>query len=128
MDNIKLKGNNGSVPDPYYHQFSLTFFEDGDSVLEIKIGRSPEERVIHQERKKKTPDEVLELIKEAQRLTKHHKDSVLVGGPEKIIEINRKGKANNVLTIHENTEEIKFFLKCVDSFSAGLRKRLADIL
>lgn len=128
MDYIKLKGNNGSVPDPYYHQFSLTFFEDGNSELEIRIGRPPEDRITNQEKKKKPPEEIAGLIKEAQQLSTENKDSAMVGGSEKFIEINDKGKALNVFTVHENTEGFKFYFKCIDSFNAGLRKRLADIL
>lgn len=128
MDYIKLKGNNGSVPAPYYHQFSLTFFEDGNSDLEIRIGRSPEDRIIHQEKNKKSPHENAELIIEAQQLSTKSKDSAMVGGPEKYIEIRYKDKALNEFTVLDNTEEFKFYFKCIDNFNVGLRKRLADIL
>ncbi len=128
MDYIKLKGNNGSVPDPYYHQFVLTFFEDGNSELEISNGRPPEDQITHQERNKKSPGEIAGLMKEAQQLSSDNKHSAMVGGAEKFIEINCRGNALNDLTVHENTEEYKFYIKCIDNFDAGLRKRLADIL
>lgn len=128
MDYIKLTGNNGSVPDPYYHQFILTFFEDGNSELEISTGRPPEDKITHQERNKKSPGEIATLIKEAQQLSPDIEHSAMVGGPEKFIEINCEGNALNVLAVHENTREFKFYFKCIDSFNAGLRKRLADVL
>jgi hypothetical protein len=128
MDYIKLTGNNGSVPDPYYQHFSLTFFDDGISVLEIKNGRPPEDRIMYQDRQQKSSKEITALITEAQQFATKSNDLAMVGGPEKFIEINCNGNALMVLTVIENTEEFKFYFKCIDSFNPGLRKRLADIL
>lgn len=128
MESIILSGNNGSVPDPYYHQFSLTFFDDGNSELEIKTGRPPNERVIHQKRQKNTPEENHELLKEARQLPGRDHKSLGVGGPEKFIEIKDETGTSRVLQVGENTREAAFFLKCIDHFSAGLRTRLADVI
>lgn len=128
MDYIKLKGNNGSVPDPYFQHFSLTFFDDGILVLEIKNGRPPQDRITHQDRKQNPPEEIAGLIKEAQQFSTEKKHSAMVGGPEKFIEINCKDNALRELTVLENTVEYEFFFKCIDSFNADLRIRLADIL
>lgn len=128
MDYIKLTGNNGSVPDPYYQHFSLTFFDDGISVLEIKKGRPPEDRITHQDRLQKPLEEIKALITEAQQFATKRNEQAMVGGPEKFIEINCKGNVIKVLTVIENTEEYKFYFKCIDSFSASLREKLADIL
>ncbi len=128
MDYIKLTGNNGSVPDPYFHQFSLTFLEDGNSALEIRIGRPPDDQITTQERNEKSPVEIAGLIEEARELSTDTEHSAMVGGSEKFIEINCKGKARNVLTVLENTAEFRFYIKCLDSFNTGLRTRLADIL
>jgi hypothetical protein len=128
MDYIKLKGNNGSVPNPYYRQFSLTFFADGNSALIITSGRPPEDSIIDREKKTFSLENIAELMTEAQQLSLHYDDSAMVGGPEKFIEINRESRIANVLTVRENTDESKFFFKCIDFYNADLKQRLADIL
>lgn len=128
MNYIELTGNNGSVPNPYFKQFNLFLFEDGSAKLDVINGRESESTIVESETKNISPEKISELKKRSQLLGKNPNNSVMVGGPEKIIVINFKGKIKTIVVNQENTGAFDFFFECLQLYDTGLEQRLADIL
>jgi hypothetical protein len=128
MNYIELKGNNGSVPNPYFKQFNLFLFEDGSAKLDVINGRESESTIVESETKKVSPEKVSELIMQSQLLGKNPNHSVIVGGPEKIIDIKFNGKIKTFIINTEKSSEFEFFFECLQLYDNGLEKRLADLL
>jgi hypothetical protein len=128
MNYIELTGNNGSVPNPYFKQFNLFLFEDGSAKLDIINGRDSESTIVESETKNVSPEKISELIKRSPLPGKNPNDSAMVGGPEKIVEINYNGKIKTIIINQENTGAFDFFFECLQLYDSSLKQRLADIL
>lgn len=127
MNYVKLFWNSGSVPDPYFYQFNLDFFEDGNVNLNISKGRDSEVEIIESDSKKISPQLITELLKQSDRLIPTSKKGVTVGGPEKFIEINQNKKVRILTDSGTNKMVSDYFIKCLQLYGSGLKKRLEAI-
>jgi hypothetical protein len=116
------------VPNPYFKQFNLFLFEDGSAKLDITNGRESESTIVESETKKVSPEKISELLVQSLQLGKNPSDSVMVGGPEKIIDIKYKEKIKTFNINIENAGEFDFFFECLQLYDTGLEQRLTDIL
>ncbi len=128
MNYIKLTGNNGSVANTDFYSFQLKIEETGQAQLIIKRGRESEEKTITAEAKKVSSEKVAELLNNADSLFNDSDNFAMVGGPEKFIEIKRNEYKNTFGVKDENQPSNRFYLKCLQLFDSGLKKRLDEII
>ncbi len=128
MDYIKISGNNGSMPGNDFYSFQLEIENNGLAHLKIKRGRHKEEKILEDETKKVSPENVSELLERASMLGADTYDFAGVGGPEKIMEIKLSGQKQTFTIKDENDEINRLFLQCLQLFDTGLKKRLDEII
>lgn len=128
MNYIKISGNNGSVPDQYYYQFELFFFENGEARLTISKGRESELEIITEESKTIPPEKIATLIQQADQLQSQSESGVQVGGPEKRVEINKNTVTKTFYLGGNNSSSFQLYDKCLELYNSNLKKRLEEIL
>jgi len=88
---IIVSFNNGSVPPQYAYRYQITFSEE-NGIAELKIfkGHDPDEKMIVSEQKKFDTEIFLQLLYLVNNLENSPKNPAMVGGSERIIEVNSK--------------------------------------
>lgn len=127
MNFIKLTGNNGSVPDPYFKSFQLVFFQNGVAQLEIISGRENHSKVTESVTKHIDSDEIQKLIEKGQQLKLTTEKNHMVGGPQKTIEIQQGDQKKTLLIGEEDPDSQKFYKHCLQIFNSNLQQRLESV-
>lgn len=88
---IIVSFNNGSVPPQYAYRYQITFSEE-NGIAELKIfkGHDPDERMIVSEQKKFDTEIFLQLLSLIDKIENSQKNQAMVGGSERIINVNSK--------------------------------------
>ncbi|SMP03839.1 hypothetical protein [Chryseobacterium profundimaris] len=88
---IIVSFNNGSVPPQYAYRYQIIFSEE-NGIAELKIfkGHDPDERMIVSEQKKFDTEIFLQLLSLIDKIENSQKNQAMVGGSERIINVNSK--------------------------------------
>lgn len=88
---IIVSFNNGSVPPQYAYRYQILFSEqDGNAELKIFRGYETDEKMIVSEQRKFNTEIFLQLLSLISKIKDSAKDPSMVGGSQRIIEVNSK--------------------------------------
>lgn len=88
---IIVSFNNGSVPPQYAYRYQIIFSEqDGNAELKIFRGYETDEKMIVSEQRKFNTEIFLQLLSLISKIKDSVKDSLMVGGSQRMIEVNSK--------------------------------------
>ncbi len=88
---IIVSFNNGSVPPQYAYRYQILFSEqDGNAELKIFRGYETDEKMIVSEQRKFNTEIFLQLLSLISKIKDSVKDPLMVGGSQRIIEVNSK--------------------------------------
>ncbi|MDN4012236.1 hypothetical protein QX233_07190 [Chryseobacterium gambrini] len=88
---IIVSFNNGSVPPQYAYRYQIIFSEqDGNAELKIFRGYETDEKMIVSEQRKFNTEIFLQLLSLISKIKDSVKDPLMVGGSQRIIEVNSK--------------------------------------
>lgn len=88
---IIVSFNNGSVPPQYAYRYQIIFFEEnGNAEFKLFKGDEKDEKMIVSEKKKFDTEIFLQLLYLVNNLENSQKNPAMVGGSERIINVNSK--------------------------------------
>ncbi|MDR6159494.1 hypothetical protein QF023_003010 [Chryseobacterium sp. SLBN-27] len=88
---IIISFNNGSVPPQYAYRYQIMFSEEkGIAELKIFKGYDTDEKMIVSEQKKFDTETFLQLLSLLNKKENSQKNQAIVGGSERMIEVNSK--------------------------------------
>lgn len=88
---IIVSFNNGSVPPQYAYRYQIIFSEqDGNAELKIFRGYETDEKMIVSEQRKFNTEIFLQLLSLISKIKDSVKDPLMVGGSQRMIEVNSK--------------------------------------
>lgn len=88
---IIVSFNNGSVPPQYAYRYQILFSEqDGNAELKIFRGYETDEKMIVSEQRKFNTEIFLQLLSLISKIKDSVKDPLMVGGSQRMIEVNSK--------------------------------------
>ncbi|MCF2220713.1 hypothetical protein H9Q08_15610 [Chryseobacterium sp. PS-8] len=88
---IIVSFNNGSVPPQYAYRYQILFSEqDGNAELKIFRGYETDEKMIVSEQRKFNTEIFLQLLSLISKIKDSVKDPSMVGGSQRMIEVNSK--------------------------------------
>lgn len=91
VNTIIVSFNNGSVPPQYAYRYQIIFSEqDGNAELKIFRGYETDEKMIVSEQRKFNTEIFLQLLSLISKIKDSVKDPSMVGGSQRMIEVNSK--------------------------------------
>jgi hypothetical protein len=128
MNYIRLTGNNGSVVSSDFISFQLEMEENGKAHLTIKKGREKKAEILTGESKNVSPDKIRTLIEKAKLISTEPENTIMVGGPEKIIGIKNEERRITFTVTEDHPEANDFYIECLNLFDSGLKEKLDEII
>lgn len=118
---IIVSFNNGSVPPQYAYRYQILFSEqDGNAELKIFRGYETDEKMIVSEQRKFNTEIFLQLLSLISKIKDSVKDPSMVGGSQRMIEVNSKKSRSIRMMISEFLCSTGFYICTIPISSTKL--------
>jgi|GEM_PF-6689105 len=124
IESITFSSDNGSVPDPYYKGYELTFYKEGKANLVVFSGREANRLVALDETNNLDPD-VIRRITSLIEVYKPALNKVAeVGGSIKTIIIHSANTSQHIEVKPNDLQGVNLFKKCLSFYDPHIETRL----